>query len=119
MTDTKIDQFLDDLQRSHPDHHELVQQLRQIALAVAPDISERIMYGGIMVSGPDDFCGFFSYKNHVSIEIGRGCDLTDDHGVLEGAGKLRRHIKVRNLGDLETKHVRDYIAQAHDKALPG
>ncbi len=110
MTDSRIDQYMDDLQRSNPDHYELVQQLRQIALAVAPDTSERIMYGGIMIAGPTDFCGFFWSKKHVSIEFSRGCDLTDVNGVLEGTGKIRRHIKVRDLGDLETKHVGDYSA---------
>ena len=119
MTDNRIDQFIDGLRQSNPDHHALVQELRQLTQAVAPGSSERFMYGGIMVTGLTDFCGFFSSKKHVSIEFSRGCDLTDEHGVLEGTGKLRRHIKVRELADLEAKHVGDYIAQAHDRDSRG
>jgi hypothetical protein len=96
-----------------------VKRLRKLVQAVAPGCSERFMYGGIMLAGPTDFCGFFSSKKHVSIEFSRGCDLTDEHGVLEGAGKLRRHIKVRELGDLDAKHVGDYIAQAHERVSQG
>lgn len=118
MSDTSIKQHLDDLRSTNPDFYELVQHARKLVLAVAPDASERVMYGGIMFAVPAQFCGIFAYTEHVSIEFIRGCDLTDDHRVLEGSGKLRRHIKIRVVEDLDAKHVRDYIAQAYDKALP-
>jgi len=117
VTDSGVEQHLDALRRSNPDHHELVQRIRQTVLDVVPDVSERVMYGGIMFSAPVDFCGVFSSSKHVSIEFSRGSSLSDDCDVLEGTGKLRRHIKVRVLDDLETKHVRDYVAQARDSIL--
>ena len=74
------------------------------------------MYGGFMYAAPAQFCGVFAYKEHVSIEFGRGCDLEDIHRVLEGSGKLRRHIKIYTLADIDSKHVYAYITQAHENS---
>jgi hypothetical protein len=119
VTDTSIDQHLEDLRRADPVHFGLVQRVREIVREEVPDVSESVMYGGIMFAAPIPFCGVFSYAKHVSIEFSRGCDLADAHGVLEGSGKLRRHIKVELLEEIEEKHVREYVAQAYDKLLPG
>jgi len=58
------------------------------------------------------FCGVFAYTRHVSVEFGRGCDLADADGVLEGTG-VRRHIKLRELADVERLHVREFISLAY------
>ena len=118
MSDTSIAQHLDDLQRAAPDHYEVVQRIREMVRAVAPDASERVVYGGIMFAAPVPFCGVFAYTAHVSLEFGKGYELADPWGVLEGSGKLRRHIKIGAADDLDAKHVRDYIAEAHDRARP-
>jgi hypothetical protein len=36
--------------------------------------------------------------------------ITDPHGLLEGSGKGRRHLKLRNAGDVGAKHLADYLA---------
>lgn len=38
--------------------------------------------------------------------------LPDPHGVLEGGGKLRRHIKLRALQDIADRHVAEYVQAA-------
>ena len=71
------------------------------------------MYGGFMFTAPAQFCGVFAYTEHTSIEFGRGCELTDPDRVLEGSGKLRRHIKVHTRADIVAKRVHTYIRQAY------
>lgn len=90
----------------------VVQEARQLIQDVAQGAEESVKYGGVLFAAPAPFCGLFAYKGHVSLEFGRGCDLTDTHGSLEGAGKFRRHIKLTSVADLESKRVRDYVAQA-------
>jgi hypothetical protein len=118
VSDTSVQQHLGDLGCTNPEFHELVQRVREIVLAVAPDASESVMYGGLMFAAPVQFCGVFAYAGHVSLEFGRGFELQDQFGVLEGNGKLRRHIKLRDAGDVDAKHVRDYVAQAYELMLP-
>ena len=112
MSDTKVEQLLHDLQLTHPDLHAIVQAARVLVHSVAPGVAERVMYGGILFSAPEQFCGVFAYSAHVTMEFGQGAELKDPHRVLEGSGKFRRHIKLHTLADIESKHLRDYIAQA-------
>jgi hypothetical protein len=107
ISPTAVEQWLNDLALANPARHELVQAARQVIYMQAPEVAERVMYGGLMFSAPAQFCGVFAYSEHVSVEFGRGCDLADPHGVLEGSGKFRRHIKLRNLADIEARHLAD------------
>ena len=112
----KVKQLLGDLGLTNPTGYDLVQETRKVIYSVLPKASERVMYGGILFAAPEQFCGVFAYTEHVSIEFSRGCDLTDPYHVLEGSGKLRRHIKVHVIADLKAKHVRAYIKQAHQNS---
>jgi hypothetical protein len=112
MSDDKVEQWVHDLQLTLPELHAIVQSTRTLVRSVAPKAAERIMYGGILFSAPEQFCGVFAYSAHVSMEFGQGAELKDPHRVLEGKGKFRRHIKLLTRDDIESKHLKDYIAQA-------
>lgn len=112
MSDDKVEQWARDLQLTHPELHAIVQSTRALVRSVAPKAAERVMYGGILFSAPEQFCGVFAYSAHVSMEFGQGAELKDPYGVLEGKGKFRRHIKLLTIDDIESKHLKDYIAQA-------
>lgn len=112
MSDARVEQLLSDLRLVNPERYDLVQAVRKAIYAEVPNASERVMYGGFMFAAPKDFCGVFAYAEHVSIEFGRGCDLQDEWNVLEGKGKLRRHIKIHALDEIKNKHLAAYIALA-------
>ena len=116
MNDGMVEQLLSDIRLTNPAGYELVQEARKAIYAAVPKASERVMYGGFMFAATAQFCGVFAYTEHVSIEFGRGCDLNDLHRVLEGSGKLRRHIKVHTFADIKAKHVLAYITQAHENS---
>lgn len=116
MNDAKVEQLLSDLRLTNPESYQLVQEVRKTVSAVAPHASERVMYGGFMFAASAPFCGVYAYTGHVAIEFGRGCDLEDTHHVLEGRGKLRRHIKICAFDDVKAKHVCDYVTQAYAKS---
>ena len=116
MNNGSVEQLLSDLRLANPVGYELVREVRKVVYSAVPKASERVMYGGFMFAAAAQFCGVFAYAEHVSIEFGRGCDLKDTHRVLEGSGKLRRHIKVHTLADIKTKHVLFYITQAYENS---
>lgn len=109
MSDDKISRLLQELRITNPEWYELVHPVRQAIYCVVPDASERVMYGGFMFSGEAQFCGVFAYREHVSVEFGRGCYLDDPHCVLEGGGKLRRHIKLFSAADITAKFLEQYV----------
>lgn len=112
MKPDRIAKFLEDIRLLDQARFELVQSLREAILGLAPSITEEIKYGGILFSAGQPFCGVFSYAKHVSLEFGAGASLPDKHKVLEGEGKLRRHIKLLSAQDISGKHVREYLALA-------
>ncbi len=117
MSDSKLENLLNDIHFSNEATFSIVQEIRKVVRAIAPSVSERVMYGGVMFTDKMDFCGVFAYAEHVSLEFGRGCDLQDPHGVLEGSGKFRRHIKIKMLKEIKSKHLREYVASAHSNSV--
>lgn len=112
MTDTRVEQLLNDIRLVNPERYELVAAARRVIYKEVKQATERVMYGGFMFAAPQDFCGVFAYAGHISIEFGRGCDLSDEWKVLEGKGKLRRHIKIHSLHEIAGKHLAAYVRQA-------
>ena len=116
MNDEKVERLLSDLRLTNPAGYDLIQEVRKTVYSAVPKATECVMYGGFMFAATVKFCGVFAYTEHVTLEFGRGCDLNDPHRVLEGSGKLRRHIKVHTHSDIKAKHVLAYIAQAHENS---
>lgn len=104
--------FLDDLFTGDAERYDLVVRLRKLVLSVDPRITEEVKYGGILFSAGPPICGLFSYEKHVALEFSRGAELADPHHVLEGEGKLRRHIKLLTKQELFKKNVREYVTLA-------
>lgn len=112
MPADRISKLLEDIRLLGPERFELVQALRKIILGLAPSIAEEVKYGGLLFSAEKPFCGIFSYAKHVSLEFGAGASFPDEFKVLEGEGKLRRHIKLSSVPDIAGKHVEAYLLLA-------
>lgn len=117
MGGQSVEELVEQLSLTAPMLHEIVEEVRALVRAVAPAVQERVMYGGVVFEAPVMFGGVFAYSRHVSVEFSRGCDLADPYGVLEGKG-VRRHLKLRELPDVERLHVREFIALAYAEISP-
>ena len=105
--------FLAELENTEADKHAIVKSLREIVFDHFPKATEKIMYGGIVFFLEDEMItGIFVSKNHVSQEFGRGYLMEDPSKHLEGKGKYRRHLKFRDLEDIERKQTSFYVKQA-------
>jgi hypothetical protein len=96
---------------------QITREIDEIIREVYPGAGRRSMYSGIVfeleAGNPKTMiCGHFTYKNHVSLEFGKGYELQDPKRVLEGKGKYRRHIKLTSQSDIRAKSVRSIIEQA-------
>lgn len=98
--------------------------LRELVLTEAPDAAEKVYknhpsafwFGfGRKDEEPkmkDMFCYIATANNHVNLGFCLGASWPDPDRVLEGAGKKMRHVKFRNLRDLERPFVRRYVRAA-------
>lgn len=58
------------------------------------------------------FCHPVAYSNHVNLGFNRGAELHDPSDLLEGTGKLIRHIRIDRPALLKRREVRDLLEQA-------
>lgn len=107
----RVEKFLEDIMMFNDEQFNILQKLREIVFKVYPKTTERMMYGGIMFSLEDDFGGVFVRKNHISFEFVSGFSMNDPDKLLEGTGKLRRHLKIKSLSDIDNKHVIFFVEQ--------
>ncbi len=100
---------------------QLTREIDALIADVCPTAGRRAMYGGIVCelqagNHQTMVCGYFVYKNHVSLEFTKGAELHDPDGVLEGKGKYRRHIKLDRESDIAGKSVRSMLVRAFELA---
>lgn len=96
---------------------EIDDAMTELILNLCPDVAFIPMYGGLIIeavagNSASRIGGYFFYSAHMSLEFTNGMALTDPEGVLEGKGKYRRHIKIRNRQEIESKYCRKMLIQA-------
>ncbi len=96
---------------------EIIDNLQELVLERVPDANLRSMYGGTVIELETDnpksrIGGFYVYAEHVSFEFAKGIQFKDPNSLLEGTGKLRRHIKLRSVNDVATKTCKRFLDQA-------
>ena len=52
------------------------------------------------------------YSKHVNLGFYHGATLKDPDGLLEGSGKLLRHVKITHLSEARSDAVRNLLAEA-------
>ncbi len=108
----QVQRFLNDTRDIDDEKYQILQQCRKITFSLNKDITERIIYGGIMFTKNDeDFGGIFVSKKHVSFEFTNGSQLADENSLLEGKGKYRRHLKLKTISDIKEKQVEYFVKQ--------
>lgn len=109
----EVQNFLEEVNLIDPEKFTPLLELREIIFNIYPQVDERIMYGGIMFSlKSEDFSGLFVRKNHISIEFSNGYKMNDPKKFLEGSGKFRRHLKIKDYSDVKNKNVAYFVKQA-------
>lgn len=119
MATKSIQDLLNDIRLLGERQHSLVEAVRELVKSTVRPTSEEVKYGGIVFSSGVPFCGVFAYKQHVSVEFGHGALIQDSLGHLEGAGKGRRHLKLRTEQDMEARHLAFYLPLALAAARRG
>lgn len=112
MTANTIEALLEDIRFLSEERYATVQAVRALVRKTIQPLSEELKYGGILFSSTAQFGGVFAYQAHVSVEFSHGAAIADTRGLLEGKGKLRRHLKLGSPADVEAKSLSDYLPLA-------
>jgi len=57
-------------------------------------------------------CAIKAAKAHVNLQFEKGAMLDDPEGMLEGTGKLMRHVKLRPGEKIKKSAIREMLKQA-------
>lgn len=66
----------------------------------------------------EHFCYISTHKDHIDLGFNYGSELPDPEGLLEGTGKLFRHIKINSPEDLARPAVRRLLEVASTHRMP-
>jgi hypothetical protein len=75
-------------------------------------------YGTGPKKASEQFCWLAPHTEHVVFGFYYGAELPDPEGILEGTGRLMRHVKIRRAEDLGNPALRDLIEIATTHRVP-
>lgn len=91
--------------------------LRQFVQRVAPKLEEAVKWGnGCWVRGRVPVAYVYSAPDHVQFGFFRGAVLADARGLLQGNGQYVRHIKLRDVADIDERAFGALLRQAARQA---
>ena len=111
---SSVQEYLDDLHLLRGEQAAIADAAARVSFENTGRILEEgIKYGGIVFHwGGRIVGGIYAYRNHVSLEFSEGSTLDDPQDVLEGKGKFRRHLKFREVGNIDELNAENFIRQA-------
>jgi hypothetical protein len=111
------------LQNYPPGIQSLVRQMREWTKSALPDAAEVLAAGYKMImykveeKAKEWVVYIGPYPNHVNLGFIAGTSLPDPHKLLKGTGKTLRHIKIKQVADLERNGVKELVEAAWQEAI--
>ena len=113
------------LERSSPEVQEIARRLRALVIEVMPDVVEvpwphqgTVGYGVGPKKNSEHFCYIAPQKERVNFGFFYGAELPDPKGLLEGTGKLLRHVKIKSVEEVERPALRQLLEAASTHRMP-
>ncbi len=100
----KYASFDEYMQDQSPRNKAVIRALRKFVSGREPELMEAVKWGnGCWLSGTEPVAYVYSAPGFVQFGFFRGAALKDPRGLLEGAGRYVRHIKVRAPSDIDAR----------------
>lgn len=114
LTSAAVSRPVDDFvaRRVLPEHRPVVALLRKLMRDHAPAAREQIAYGIPMWKAKGWVAFLSPTKRDVTFGFAYGGEFTDRYGLLRGAGKKSKHVKLRSVDDVNVTALRSYLRQA-------
>ncbi|QIY84876.1 DUF1801 domain-containing protein [Chryseobacterium sp. NEB161] len=99
--------------KSFPDDiKEIARETRKLIYTVLPETVELVWvqqkntgFGTGIKKKTEHFCWVMPASKHVNLGFNYGAELPDPKNLLEGTGKLFRHIKIKSVEQLKDKDL--------------
>ena len=92
----------------------IAQRWFEVMRACGENVRELLHDGHPTACVDDAAFGYVNvFKDHVNVGFFRGAEIPDSNGMLEGTGRLMRHVKVRPEQDLDAVALGELIETAY------
>jgi hypothetical protein len=105
-----VDEFVKS--KVQPEFRPIVAAIRSLMKVNAPRAEEVISYGLPMYSQKKPMAWISPSKTGISLGFREGVSFEDEYGLLRGAVKHAKHVKMKTLDDVNRPALRYYIKQA-------
>ena len=105
-----VDEFVDT--RVLPEFRPVVAVIRGLMREVAPDAKEGISYGIPAWKRKRMLAVISPTKKDITFAFSRGAEFEDKYGLLQGVGKVSKHVKIKGVEAVNREALRYYIKQA-------
>ena len=103
----------------------IARQTRQLIYDILPNTVEVVWvqqkntgFGTGIKKKTEHFCWIMPASNHVNLGFNYGAELPDPKGLLEGTGKLFRHIKIKSIEQLSDKDLINILKYSMTYRVP-
>jgi uncharacterized protein YdhG (YjbR/CyaY superfamily) len=95
-----------------PEFRPVVAALRKLMKENAPNAQELISYGIPVYAMKKPMAWINPSKTGVTLGFREGTHFDDKYGLLRGTAKHAKHVRIKNLADMNTAALKYYIKQA-------
>jgi hypothetical protein len=102
------------IKKRPPEQQKILTELKKLIEAAAPDCTAQLKWGMPHYTiGGKYYAATSAHKAHVNlIMFAAPKDLADPDGLLEGDGKIGRHLKVATAKELPKARIKKWLAAA-------
>jgi len=95
-----------------PEFQPVVAMIRAVMKECAPNAKEIISYGIPAYKANRILAVISPTKKDITLAFSRGAEFEDRYGLLQGVGKISKHVKIKKLADANKDALCYYIQQA-------
>lgn len=123
--DKNNEQFEKAIQSFSENIKNTARQTRQLIFNILPNAVEVVWvkqkntgFGTGIKKKTEHFCWLMPSTNHVNLGFNYGAELPDPKNLLEGTGKLFRHIKIKSIEQLSDKDLINLLKYSTTYRVP-
>lgn len=87
----------------------ILKSLRGLIQETVPNAEEQYKWSRPVYATNKPFCYLVSSKKYVTLGFNNYTNIKDPNNLLEGSGKLMRHIKIKTIDDIKPELYKQMI----------
>ncbi|WP_109301220.1 DUF1801 domain-containing protein [Aquimarina sp. AU474] len=97
------------IENSEENNKGILHKLRELIFALIPNVKEQFKWNRPVYANDKDFCYLRTTKKAVTLGFFEFDKVKTNSHLIEGTGKSMRHIKIKNVDEIEEFEIKKMI----------